>query len=70
VVAGNPKVYAQLVSILAPYTRVVEPAAAPQLNSEPEDTPEAALLRTGTPAQAVATMSARTTVRVRKGEAG
>ena len=31
-VAGNPKVYAQLVQILAPYTRVIkpdEPVAAP-----------------------------------------
>ena len=30
VVAGNPKVYAQLVSLLAPYTRVVEAPVDPQ----------------------------------------
>ncbi|HNL42013.1 MAG TPA: inositol monophosphatase, partial [Ottowia sp.] len=44
VVAGNPKVYAQLVQILAPYTKVIkadEPAAAPA--AAPQVTPEQAL---------------------------
>ena len=47
VVAGNPKIYAQLVQILAPYTRVIKadddtPAEAGA--AEPALTPEAALL--------------------------
>ncbi len=45
VVAGNPKVYAQLVQILAPYTRVIkmdEPAAA-SASATAEATPEQAL---------------------------
>jgi myo-inositol-1(or 4)-monophosphatase len=42
VVAGNPKVYAQLVQILAPYTRVIK-AEEPALHEEIALTPEAAL---------------------------
>ena len=44
VVAGNPKVYAQLVQILAPYSKAIkadEPAAAPA--AAPQVTPEQAL---------------------------
>jgi myo-inositol-1(or 4)-monophosphatase len=45
-VAGNPKVYAQLVQILAPYTRVIaaDPAPASDAAAEPAtETPETAL---------------------------
>jgi myo-inositol-1(or 4)-monophosphatase len=41
VVAGNPKVYGQLVQILAPYTRVIKeeaPAAAHALPASPDAT--------------------------------
>jgi myo-inositol-1(or 4)-monophosphatase len=44
VVAGNPKVYAQLVQILAPYTRVIEAEAA--VAAPAALTPEAALAAT------------------------
>ena len=46
VVAGNPKIYGQLVQLLAPYTAVVAgetPAAAHAANPVPEVTPESAL---------------------------
>ena len=49
VVAGNPKIYSQLVQILAPYTRAIkaEDAAAPDATAaEPALTPEAALQAT------------------------
>lgn len=42
-VAGNPKVYAQLVQILAPYTRVIAADEAPSPAAAPALTPEAAL---------------------------
>jgi myo-inositol-1(or 4)-monophosphatase len=42
VVTGNPKVYAQLVQILAPYTRVIK-AEEPALHEDTALTPEAAL---------------------------
>lgn len=47
VVAGNPKIYGQLVKLLSPYTRIIsdEPAAAPAAAETPELTPEAALTR-------------------------
>ncbi len=47
VVAGNPKIYGQLVKLLSPYTRIIsdEPAAAPAAPEAPELTPEAALAR-------------------------
>jgi myo-inositol-1(or 4)-monophosphatase len=54
VVAGNPKVYGQLVQLLAPHTHVIAQAAPP---AEPELTPEAAL---------AATAPAKTATRVRK----
>jgi len=43
VVAGNPKVYGQLVQILAPYTRVIkdEPAAAPAAETPEDDATQA-----------------------------
>jgi myo-inositol-1(or 4)-monophosphatase len=66
VVAGNPKVYAQLVQILAPYTRAIsadEPAAA----TTAALTPEAALAATiGIPAEPA---KKRVAVRIRKADA-
>ena len=63
VVAGNPKVYAQLVQRLTPYSRVIkadEPAPAPAAPEAP--TPEAALAATEA-------APARKTVRVRRNDA-
>ncbi|KQU73670.1 MULTISPECIES: inositol monophosphatase family protein [unclassified Rhizobacter] len=55
VVAGNPKIYGQMVGILAPYTRVIKaddgaPAAAAAAEGVPEHalTPESALAATAT----------------------
>jgi myo-inositol-1(or 4)-monophosphatase len=55
VVAGNPKVYGQLVQLLAPHTHVI-PGTAPQADEAPAVTPEAAL----------AAAPAKTATRVRK----
>ena len=66
VVAGNPKVYAQLVQILAPYTRAIkadEPAAAPPPAAL---TPEAALAATQPLAESA---KKRGPVRIRKADA-
>lgn len=67
VVAGTPKIYAQLVKLLAPYTRTIkadEPAAA----GAPALTPEDALAATAeAPAPAAVK---RGPVRIRKGDAG
>jgi myo-inositol-1(or 4)-monophosphatase len=66
VVAGNPKVYAQLVSLLAPHSGVAaEPPAAP---SATPDTPEAALARTQEAGDA--TVPARAPLRIRKADLG
>ena len=72
VVAGNPKVYAQLVGILAPYTRVItggaEPEAAAEAAVEAQaTTPEAALERT---LAAAAAPPPRAAVRIRKPDLG
>jgi myo-inositol-1(or 4)-monophosphatase len=65
VVAGNPKVYAQLVSLLAPYTRAIEmPVAA----AAAADTPEAALARTLPAGEAGA--ARRASARIRKPDRG
>jgi myo-inositol-1(or 4)-monophosphatase len=46
VVAGNPKIYAQLVKLLSPYTHVIADAPATAFAATaPADTPEAALAR-------------------------
>ncbi|MBX3605985.1 MAG: inositol monophosphatase [Piscinibacter sp.] len=65
VVAGTPKIYAQLVKLLAPYTRTIKadepaPATAPA----PALTPEEALAAT-----AAAPAKKKGPVRIRKGEA-
>src|SRR6185436_8149341 len=46
VVAGNPRIYGQLVQILAPYTRVIKHEAAGAHHEAPVLTPEAALAET------------------------
>ena len=72
VVAGNPKVYGQLVSILAPYTRVIKDTgtadAAPAADKEPGalDSFVDAQAAAEAPAQAPAPAPARPAVRVRK----
>ena len=66
-VAGNPKVYAQLVQILAPYSKAIkadEPAAAPA--AVPETTPEQALAATVAAAPAA---KKKGPVRIRKADA-
>ena len=70
VVAGNPKVYAQLVQILAPYTRVIkadEPAAAPAAGAAAL-TPEQALAATAAPAAAEPAKK-KGAVRIRRADA-
>jgi len=63
VVAGNPKIYAQLVGILAAHTRVIESALPDEAAA---DTPEAALARTLVLSDASA--PARSPVRIRKSD--
>jgi myo-inositol-1(or 4)-monophosphatase len=70
-VAGNPKVYAQLVQMLAPYSRAIKadeaPAAAPQAPT-PEDVLAAALADGAAPApRKTITRAAPRATRVRKG---
>jgi len=70
VVAGNPKIYAQLVQALTPFTRVIkdEPAHGPAASPTGlplAQTPEAALAATEAPAPAA---SSRKAIRLRKAE--
>jgi len=71
VVAGNPKVYAQLVTLLSPFTRVITDAP-PSVASAHETTPEAALAATltdeepGTPQAPAPVAPKRAPVRIRK----
>ncbi|MDQ6681136.1 MAG: inositol monophosphatase [Pseudomonadota bacterium] len=68
VVAGNPKIYGQLVQMLAPHTGVIaaEPAAPSAPQSAPEPTPESALA--AVVAEAVAPPARRAPVRIRGGK--
>ena len=71
VVAGNPKVYGQLVQILAPYTRVIKDDvnASPDAHGESafkEDATQAFVSATAAPADAAAPAK-RAAVRIRKG---
>ncbi|HRI17324.1 MAG TPA: inositol monophosphatase family protein [Burkholderiaceae bacterium] len=43
VVAGNPKIYAQMVSLLAPYTGIAETTASAHAQADAAPTPESAL---------------------------
>lgn len=67
VVAGNPRIYAQLVPILGPYTRVIKQDDAPAAEAEAAHiTPEAALAATqGKPAEPV---KKKGPVRIRKAD--
>jgi myo-inositol-1(or 4)-monophosphatase len=65
VVAGNPKVYAQMVSILAPYTHVIKEGTAPVHSEGALLTPEEALIATHA-APPVAEPEKRKAVRIRK----
>lgn len=70
VVAGNPRIYAQLVQMLAPYTRVIkedEPSAAAKAAAAPPD-PTAAFVAAAAPAAAPAPAK-KAPVRIRRGEA-
>ncbi len=72
-VAGNPKVYAQLVQILQPYTRVIGSGAAPKTAADPAS-PDATqafvdAAADETAAAAGAAPPRRETVRVRKADA-
>ncbi|MDE2369479.1 MAG: inositol monophosphatase [Burkholderiales bacterium] len=65
VVAGNPKVYGQLVQMLAPYTRVIraEPGAAGEAGGAAQADPAAALAAAVAPDAAVAPAATPTKVR-------
>ena len=72
-IAGNPKVYAQLVTLLSPFTRVITDAPAPGASHEVphEVTPEAALAATlsdesGAPAAPAPAVAKKPPVRIRK----
>ncbi|MFN0183372.1 MAG: inositol monophosphatase family protein [Aquabacterium sp.] len=69
IVAGNPKIYGQLVKLLQPYSRVIEKAAADAATAPPASTPDDA----ATPEQALAASlaapgepTARKPIRLRK----
>lgn len=72
VVAGNPKIYGQMVSILAPYTRVIKDAPGTGTHGAPEVAPtaEEAFIATATAATAAAPAEApkRKAVRIRKAD--
>jgi myo-inositol-1(or 4)-monophosphatase len=65
VVAGNPKVYAQLVQILSPYSRAIRPDDPPAAATETARTPEQALAAT----EPIASPKKRGPVRIRKSDA-
>ncbi len=62
VVAGNPKIYGQLVPLLAPFTRVLKDETAP---AHPDDTPNPVVTPEAALAQSLATPEKKS-VRVRK----
>jgi myo-inositol-1(or 4)-monophosphatase len=67
VVAGNPRIYGQLVQILSPYTRVIKADEASASHDMPGLTPEAALAATATAAPAEAPKK-KAAVRIRKAD--
>lgn len=71
VVAGNPKIYAQMVSILAPFTRVITdaPSAGTPASAEVAPTAEEAFIAAATAAtSAPADAPKRKAVRIRKAD--
>ncbi len=75
VVAGNPKIYGQLVPVLSPFTRVLKDGtkgdASEGLGADPKVTPESALAASlaSEPAPAADAPPARKAVRIRKADA-
>lgn len=71
VVAGNPKVYGQLVQILAPYTRVIKEVPGTKVGSEgaealPADATQAVLQAEAAAAPSAAAPAKKAPVRIRK----
>jgi len=66
VVAGNPRIYGQLVQMLTPYTRVIKEGEPEAADAEPAPTPTEAFVAAAEPPA----VPARKTVRVRKDAAG
>ena len=70
VLAGNPRIYAQLVPMLAPFTRVIAEAAIASADALPGDagtvTATDAFVDSAAPAPAAAVAPARAAVRIRK----
>jgi myo-inositol-1(or 4)-monophosphatase len=66
VVAGNPKVYGQLVQLLAPHTRVIADTAPPAEGEGEAITPAAALAAQAAPQASPAAPPPKAAVRVRK----
>jgi myo-inositol-1(or 4)-monophosphatase len=69
VVAGNPKIYGQLVQMLSPYSRVIKADEEHPTAAAPEGTPEAALAATLQKEAEAAETRKKGPVRVRKSEA-
>jgi myo-inositol-1(or 4)-monophosphatase len=71
IVAGNPKVYGQLVQILQPYTRVLKSAdGAATAPAVPPSAPDPTQAFVDATTAAAAPAAPRRTVRIRKAEAG
>jgi myo-inositol-1(or 4)-monophosphatase len=68
VVAGNPKIYGQMVNILAPYTHVIKDAPAATAAASREVTPTAEEAFIATAAAAPAEAAKRKAVRIRKAD--
>lgn len=70
VVAGNPKIYGQMVSILAPYTRIIKDAPATGGHGAPEAAPSAedAFIATAAPAAPAEAPKKKAAVRIRKAD--
>ena len=68
VVAGNPRIYGQLVQILSPYTRVIKADEASASHDTPGLTPEAALAATAAAAAPAEAPKKKAAVRIRKAD--
>lgn len=70
VVAGNPRIYGQMVSLLSPYTHVIKeaPAAHAAAAGEPVPTAEEAFIATAAAAAAAPAVEKKKAVRIRKAD--
>ena len=70
VVAGNPRIYGQMVSLLSPYTHVIKeaPAAHATTAGEPVPTAEEAFIATAAAAAAAPAVEKKKAVRIRKAD--